>query len=73
LSIFEQVCPTLAYAHARGVIHRDLTGFINHFTTGHGDDSAERDVLFAGQTLDQNITGIKTAHPERDAPAACSI
>src|SRR5262249_39237798 len=24
LSIFEQVCQTLAYAHARGVIHRDL-------------------------------------------------
>jgi serine/threonine-protein kinase len=24
LSIFEQVCQTIAYAHARGVIHRDL-------------------------------------------------
>src|SRR5262249_36407052 len=24
LSIFEQVCQTVAYAHARGVIHRDL-------------------------------------------------
>ena len=24
LSIFESVCQTIAYAHARGVIHRDL-------------------------------------------------
>ncbi|MHB1562053.1 MAG: hypothetical protein ACYC61_31785 [Isosphaeraceae bacterium] len=39
--------------------------FINQFTTGHGDYTAERDDLFAEETLDQIIAGIKGARPER--------
>jgi len=33
----------------------DTVRFINQFTTGHGDYTAQRDVLFAGKTLDQII------------------
>lgn len=39
--------------------------FINQFTTGHGDYTAERDDLFAGETLDHIIAGIRRARPAR--------
>jgi hypothetical protein len=39
----------------------DTVRFINQFTTGHGDYTSERDALFAGETLDQIIAGIKRA------------
>ncbi len=39
--------------------------FINQFTTGHGDYTSERDDLYAGETLDQIIAGIKRARPAR--------
>ncbi|MGO9464043.1 MAG: hypothetical protein ACLQIB_15780 [Isosphaeraceae bacterium] len=45
----------------------DTVRFINQFTTGHGDYTAERDVLFAGETLDQIIADIKKVHAEWDA------
>jgi hypothetical protein len=39
----------------------DTVRFINQFTTGHGDYMTERDTLFAGESLDQIIAGIKRA------------
>jgi hypothetical protein len=45
----------------------DTVRFINQFTTGHGDYTAERDVLFADDTLDQIIADIKKTHPNKDA------
>jgi hypothetical protein len=39
----------------------DTVRFINQFTTGHGDYTSERDALFAGESLDQIISGIKRA------------
>jgi len=39
----------------------DTVRFINQFTTGHGDYTSERDDLFAGETLDQIVAGIRRA------------
>jgi hypothetical protein len=39
----------------------DTVRFINQFTTGQGDYTSERDALFAGETLDQILAGIKRA------------
>jgi hypothetical protein len=44
----------------------DTIRFINQFTTGHGDYTSERDVLFAGETLDQIIADIKQTRPGGD-------
>ena len=41
----------------------DTVRFINQFTTGHGDYTSERDALFAGESLDQIIAGIKQTRP----------
>jgi hypothetical protein len=46
----------------------DTMRFINQFTNGHGDYTAERDALFAGETLDQIIADIKSA--KHGAPAS---
>ncbi len=45
----------------------DTVRFINQFTTGHGDYTSERDGLFAGETLDQIIAGIKQAKSAGDS------
>jgi hypothetical protein len=45
----------------------DTVRFINQFTTGHGDYTSERDVLFAEDTLDQIIANIKNTPPDKDA------
>ena len=47
----------------------DTMRFINQFTNGHGDYTAERDALFAGQTLDQIIADIKQVKPGARAPS----
>jgi hypothetical protein len=47
----------------------DTVRFINQFTTGHGDYTSERDALFAGETLDQIIAGIKRAKSAEPGPS----
>ena len=47
----------------------DTMRFINQFTNGHGDYTAERDALFAGETLDQIIADIKDAKAGARAPS----
>ncbi len=39
----------------------DTIRFLNQFTTGQGDYTAERDVLLRDQTLDQILSDIKNA------------
>jgi hypothetical protein len=51
----------------------DTLRFVNQFTTGYGDYTAERDLLFGSETLDQiiaEIKGAEAAEPPRDEPAA---
>jgi hypothetical protein len=45
----------------------DTVRFLNQFTTGHGDYTSDRDTLFAGETLDQIVAGIRRAE---DSPSA---
>jgi hypothetical protein len=46
----------------------DTLRFINQFTNGHGDYTAERDALFADETLDQIIADMKLAKTGARAP-----
>ena len=59
---------------AIGILCRELGAvdtirFINQFTTGYGNYTSERDVLFAGETLDQIIADIKAAKPAACEPS----
>ncbi len=50
----------------------DALRFINQFSTGHGDYTSERDVLFAGESLDQMISDIKKSRPG-EGPSSVGI
>jgi hypothetical protein len=45
----------------------DTLRFVNQFTTGHGDYTAERDALFGPMTLEEIITEIRGSAPEETA------
>lgn len=50
---------------ARELGTADAVRFINQFTTGHGNYTAERDALFDGVTLGQIISEIKQSRDSR--------
>jgi len=50
----------------------DAIRFINQFSTGYGDYTSERDVLFAEESLDQMISDIKRSRPI-EGPASVDI
>ncbi len=48
----------------------DTLRFVNQFMTGLGDYTAEREQLFAGETLEQIIGAIKAKAPGRQGESA---
>jgi serine/threonine-protein kinase len=66
LTIFEQVCQTLAYAHARHVIHRDLKP--NNIMVG-----AFGEVQVMDWGLAKALTPANTSHESAQAPEAKSL
>lgn len=47
--------------------------FLNQFTTGYGDYTAERDALFADMTLDDNLTEIKLERKRDDSGTQSAV
>jgi hypothetical protein len=50
----------------------DTLRFVNQFTTGLGDYTAEREPMFADETLEQIIGAIKAKTPKRTGKPASS-
>lgn len=50
----------------------DTLRFVNQFTTGLGDYTAEREHLFAEETLEQILDAIKAKATDRSGGAASS-
>jgi hypothetical protein len=50
----------------------DTLRFVNQFTTGLGDYTAEREHLFGGETLEKIIGAIKSKTAERAGESASS-
>jgi hypothetical protein len=47
--------------------------FLNQFTTGYGDYTAERDALFADMTLDDILTEIKLERKQNDSGTQSAV
>ncbi|MCB8978737.1 MAG: hypothetical protein H6657_15055 [Ardenticatenaceae bacterium] len=47
--------------------------FLNQFTTGYGDYTAERDALFADMTLDDILTEIKLERKRDDSGTQSAV
>jgi len=47
--------------------------FLNQFTTGYGDYTAERDALFADMTLDDILTEIKLERKQDDSEKQSAV
>src|SRR5262249_2560677 len=86
LSIFEQVCQTVAYAHARGVIHRDLKPsnvMVGSFGEGQVMDwglatvlpqGGSADDAAAGRTSDETVVSTtRSREPGSDLSRAGSV
>jgi hypothetical protein len=50
----------------------DTLRFVNQFTTGLGDYTAEREQLFGEETLEQIVSAIKAKSPTRSAESSSS-